>query len=239
MKKVTIKQLKAGMCAIVIAGVMMPLSAISKQAQESRQDVTKEALAADFVKVAATRSDAKLGSMSASLQTLPVALRDVALISDIPTLDANLLRVSADKNAQVQCMAQAIYYEARSETFAGQKAVGEVVLNRAASKHFPSTVCGVVFQGSQRATGCQFSFTCDGSMDKSPYGKAWDRSQMLAEYLIIGAHKPMTAKATHYHTTNVNPKWASSVHPTRQIGSHKFYRFKTRREAALARAVAP
>ena len=238
MNYVTKKRLKAGLCIAVIAGVMVPLPMISKQAAATRLDETKEALAADFVS-GEMAAEPKLMSLSAQVQSLPAAVRDAAITSDIPALDANLVRAATDSAAQTQCMAQAIYYEARSETFAGQKAVGEVVLNRVGSKHFPNTVCGVVFEGSERSTGCQFSFTCDGSMDIAPKGKAWARSQVLAEHMMIGAHKPMTARATHYHTTEVNPKWAAHVQPTRQIGSHKFYRFKTRREQALTRAVAP
>ena len=238
MKKTTIKKLKAGMCIAVIAGVIAPLPLISAQASAKRAYATKSALAVDFVKTENLAAP-KLQSLSADIHSLPVAIRDAALISDIPTLDVNLMSAAENANAQTKCMAQAIYYEARSETLSGQKAVGEVVLNRVASKHYPYSVCGVVFQGFSRATGCQFSFTCDGSMGIAPKGKAWERSQLLAEHMMIGAHKPMTAKATHYHTTNVNPKWAGSVQPTRQIGSHKFYRFKTRREQAMARAVAP
>ncbi len=238
MEYVTKKRLKAGLCIAVIAGVMAPLPMISQQAAKTRLDVTKQSVAADFL-AGSLPAQPKLLSLSAQIQALPAAVRDAAIISDIPVLDAGLIRAAGDATAQKQCMAEAIYYEARSETFAGQKAVGEVVLNRIGSKHFPNTVCGVVYQGAERKTGCQFSFTCDGSMDTAPAGKAWLRSQVMAEYMLTGVHKPMTARATHYHTTDVNPKWAGSVQPTHQIGSHKFYRFKTRREQALTRVAAP
>lgn len=238
MKYLTITKLKAGLCTAVIAGAMAPLPLIAQQTAAVRTEVTQVAAAVDFV-AGVDQSQPLLRSLSADIQHLTVSVRDAALMEDIPALDADLLSRAASETAQAKCMAQAIYYEARSETLAGQKAVGEVVLNRVRSKHYPNTICGVVFQGSERSTGCQFSFTCDGSMDIAPKGKSWTRSQTLTDHMMTGLHKPMTARATHYHTTDVNPKWASSVQPTRQIGSHKFYRFKTRREQAIARAVAP
>jgi len=129
---------------------------------------------------------------------------------------------------EVQCLAEAVYYEARSETLSGQRAVAEVVLNRVKSKHFPNNICGVVYEGSARKTGCQFSFTCDGSMDIKPRGKAWDRSFDVAEYVMSGGHTPMTSYATHYHTTQVSPKWSGTMRMSRRVGSHVFYRFAPR-----------
>lgn len=130
--------------------------------------------------------------------------------------------------AEHQCMSEAIYYEARSETRSGQKAVGEVILNRMASKHYPNTICGVVYQGSERSTGCQFSFTCDGSMDKAPYGKNWNRSQTVAMTVMTGGFNAFTNRATHYHTTDVKPVWSENMRMTKRVGSHVFYRFAPR-----------
>ncbi len=138
------------------------------------------------------------------------------------------ISASASLLDETQCMAEAIYYEARSETRSGQKAVGEVILNRIRNKHFPNTVCGVVYEGSERATGCQFTFTCDGSMDIEPKGKAWKRSQDMAAHLLSGGHTPMTHLATHYHTTEVSPKWSGTMRMTRRVGNHVFYRFAPR-----------
>lgn len=175
-----------------------------------------------------------------SLDTpLTAAQRDLDVMGAIPVLNTDLLAQSDYQAEQRQCMAEAIYYEARSEPLAGQKAVGEVVMNRVASKHFPASVCGVVYQGAERSTGCQFSFTCDGSLDAAPKGKAWERSHSLAAHMLTGLHKPMTRRATHYHTTQIDPHWASALKPTRIIGSHAFYRFKNRRELAEATNVAP
>lgn len=127
------------------------------------------------------------------------------------------------------CLAEAVYYEARSESTAGQKAVAEVVLNRVRNRNFPDTICGVVYQGAERATGCQFSFTCDGSTTKLPRGKHWQQSQRIAEHMLIGASASLTRQATHYHTTAVNPEWSGTLRQTRQYGRHVFYRFMNRK----------
>ncbi len=133
-----------------------------------------------------------------------------------------------DLAAQSYCLAEAIYYEARSETKSGQRAVAEVILNRVKNKHFPDTICDVVYEGSERSTGCQFTYTCDGSMEIAPNGKAWDRSIETANFVMSGGHTPLTNYATHYHTLQVNPKWSQTMRMTRQVGSHVFYRFAPR-----------
>ena len=124
------------------------------------------------------------------------------------------------------CLATAIYYEARSESEAGQRAVAQVVLNRVRHPAFPSSVCGVVYQGAQRRTGCQFSFTCDGSMARRPRGGAWDRAQRIAAAALGGEVYAPVGNATHYHTTAILPYWAPSLSRAAVIGAHVFYRWK-------------
>lgn len=133
---------------------------------------------------------------------------------------------------QQDCLAQAIYYEARGESQRGQIAVAEVIMNRARSGHYPSSVCGVVYQGSHRSTGCQFTFTCDGSLNQRPRGRAWDRAQRVATAVMSGYTRPITQGATHYHTHAVNPVWNSGLVETTNIESHVFYRFPNRSERA-------
>ncbi|HRP11598.1 MAG TPA: cell wall hydrolase [Terricaulis sp.] len=130
------------------------------------------------------------------------------------------------------CLSQAIYYEARGETQRGQVAVAEVVMNRTRSSAYPNTICEVVYQGHTRATGCQFTFTCDGSLRQRPRGRAWDRAQRTATAMMLGYHRPITQNATHYHTHEVNPVWNSGLVETTNIGSHVFYRFPNRAERA-------
>ncbi|MCW5724856.1 MAG: cell wall hydrolase [Maricaulaceae bacterium] len=156
-------------------------------------------------------------------------------LDDLRTFDASHFRSAAAAAAEQRCLAEAVYYEARGEGFTGQLAVAEVVLNRVRHGAYPSTICGVVYQGSERVTGCQFTFTCDGSMDRTPRGVAWRRAQLVAEHAMMGFARPVTHRATHYHTVAVNPHWSGSLVHTRTIGAHIFYRFPTPSErAALA-----
>lgn len=133
---------------------------------------------------------------------------------------------------QHECLSQAIYYEARGESQQGQVAVAEVVMNRVHSPYYPKTVCSVVYQGSDRGTGCQFTFTCDGSLASRPRGRAWTQAQRLATAVMLGYTRPITQRATHYHTFAVNPMWSASLIETTTIGSHIFYRLPNRVERA-------
>ncbi|WP_299193166.1 cell wall hydrolase [uncultured Erythrobacter sp.] len=122
------------------------------------------------------------------------------------------------------CLAQAIWYEAASESEAGQRAVAQVVLNRVSHSSWPGSVCGVVYQGSNRSTGCQFSFTCDGSLARRAGGATWARAQRIASEALAGSVYQPIGHATHYHTLWVNPYWASSLDHVGTIGAHRFYR---------------
>ena len=122
------------------------------------------------------------------------------------------------------CLAQAIWYEAASESEAGQRAVAQVVLNRVSHPNWPGSVCGVVYQGSNRSTGCQFSFTCDGSLRRRAQGASWARAKRIAGDALSGSVYKPVGHATHYHTLWVNPYWASSLDHVGTIGAHRFYR---------------
>ncbi len=181
------------------------------------------------------------GSAFYYLENAPeYALALPALDPNDATVDSNLLGqridvgpsarpfVSAgtgiDKARALRCLTQAVYYEAASESDAGQRAVAQVVLNRAAHTAWPASICGVVFEGSQRRTGCQFSFTCDGSMARKPARKAWDRAQNVAARALAGDVYAPVGLATHYHTNWVNPYWAKTLDHVGTIGAHRFYR---------------
>ena len=131
-----------------------------------------------------------------------------------------------DKARALQCLSMAVYYEAASESLSGQQAVAQVVLNRVAHPAYPASICGVVFQGSERKTGCQFSFTCDGSLARTPSRRGWAVAQSVALGALAGeVYKPV-GLATHYHTNYVNPYWAASLDYIGAIGAHRFYRWK-------------
>ncbi|MHA6723776.1 cell wall hydrolase [Sphingomonas sp. RS2018] len=125
--------------------------------------------------------------------------------------------------AALDCMTKAVYYEAASESDRGERAVAQVVLNRMRSPIFPHTVCGVVFQGSERVTGCQFSFTCDGSLRRRPSEAGWLRARRIAAAALAGWVEPSVGLATHYHANYVVPYWADSLDKAATIGAHIFY----------------
>ncbi|MBB4615194.1 cell wall hydrolase [Novosphingobium taihuense] len=129
---------------------------------------------------------------------------------------------SEDRWRALQCLTSAIYYEAASEPDAGQRAVAQVVLNRVAHPAWPNTVCGVVYQGSERPS-CQFSFACDGSLARRPMKAFWDRARRVAADALAGYVYAPVGLATHYHTTAVHPYWAPSLNFIGTIGAHRFY----------------
>lgn len=144
------------------------------------------------------------------------------------------MRTEDDTRRATDCLTQAVYYEARSEPVDGQRAVAQVVLNRVRDRAFPHSVCGVVFQGSQRRTGCQFSFTCDGSMNRGIESGAWDRARIVAQAALAGSVYAPVGAATYYHANYVLPWWASSLTRIGAVGSHIFYRWRGALERALA-----
>ena len=124
----------------------------------------------------------------------------------------------------MDCLASAMWYEAGDED-GGQRAVGQVVLNRVRHPAFPATVCGVVFQGAERATGCQFTFTCDGAMKRVPSPAAFDRARTRARDMLQGAVWQQVGLATHYHTDWVHPVWSARLDKIAQADTHLFFRW--------------
>ena len=168
-------------------------------------------------------------------------LRDAADIRSLSPVRVEHRRWAASRAAEHQCLAEAVYYEARSESRSGQLAVADVVKNRVTSKHYPTTICGVVYEGAHRPFACQFSFACDGSTDISPKDPAWQRSQDIAQISLTGFVPDLTKNSTHYHTVEVNPDWAETLEFKAQIGFHKFYRpsWRERKTSAVGLTVAP
>ncbi len=126
------------------------------------------------------------------------------------------------------CLTAAVYYEAASETDDGMRGVAQVVLNRTRHPSFPGSICGVVFQGSQRAIVCQFTFSCDGSMARAPNRSQWSRASRIAAEALSGRVFAPVGLATHYHTQAVWPSWGRSLAMTNVIGAHIFHRWRGR-----------
>ena len=130
-----------------------------------------------------------------------------------------------DSYRAINCLTSAIYYEAANEPEEGQRAVAQVILNRVRSPLWPHSVCGVVYQGSERADSlCQFTFSCDGSMGRANHAQSWARARRIAEQALAGRVYAPVGLATFYHTLAVRPGWAASKRAVAVIGAHIFYR---------------
>ncbi len=125
----------------------------------------------------------------------------------------------------LDCLTQAVYYEAGNQSEDGQRAVAQVVLNRVRHPAWPNSVCGVVYQGPMRAGGgCQFTFTCDGALSRTPNAAMWSRARRYAEEALSGRVFAPVGLSTFYHANYVMPRWAPRLTKTAVIGAHIFYR---------------
>jgi len=125
---------------------------------------------------------------------------------------------------QLRCLATAIYFEARGESTKGQQAVAQVVLTRVRSTLYPDTICGVVYQGQLRKSGCQFSFTCDGIADVPKDKKLWHKAKDIARKAMAGkTWLKDIGRATHFHANYVWPPWRKELKRVKQVGLHIFY----------------
>ncbi|WJR80153.1 cell wall hydrolase [Bradyrhizobium sp. NP1] len=132
------------------------------------------------------------------------------------------LRAKSEK-----CLAEAVYFEARGEAVRGQIAVAQVVMNRAFSGFYPTTVCGVVYQNKHRHFACQFTFACDNNADVIREPEMWERARKIAKAMLDGQiWLPEVGKSTHYHAYYVHPSWVSEMKKMYKFGVHTFYRPK-------------
>jgi len=161
------------------------------------------------------------GSGTDELAMVPIPSAKPAIVTQAP-----IELAAADLAAERRCLADAIFHEARGEGVDGQKAVAEVVMQRIRDRNYPNTICGVVYQGSHLKTGCQFSFTCDGSLKHSKNPFSWKRARLTAAKILAGTIPldGITDRATHFHTVWVQPVWADTLLKTATIGNHIFYR---------------
>jgi hypothetical protein len=167
-----------------------------------------------------------------------LALQDPGALENIPQPPAELPGIgpvarpfvmragTVDYERALKCLTDAIYYEAANEPDSGQRAVAQVILNRMRHPTYPNSVCGVIYQGSERQTGCQFSYSCDGSMARTPARPSWLRGQRVAMQALAGYVHAAVGMATHYHATYVYPYWAPSLNYIGTIGAHRFYSWK-------------
>ena len=216
-------------CVPLLMGVGSGLSDIRNIDAESisgGSDRTGSPLDAEKV---AARARALVEGENSSLEaTGEIAVQTNALRS----IDGKLENVAPlkyfgspiDLAKATECLAAAAYYEAGDDR-AGQQAVIQVVLNRTRHPAYPNTVCGVVLQGSERRTGCQFTFTCDGSLARRPSVAVWSRARATAAAALSGYVDKSVGSSTHYHADYVLPYWSHNLQKVAVVGPHIFYRF--------------
>lgn len=175
------------------------------------------------------------GRIEAPART-PAPLIGVMSQSGLTTISAPVFdhQLQLDSRAsELNCLTQAVYFEARGETQTGQAAVAEVILNRVKHPAFPKTVCGVVYQGAAAGRGCQFSFACDGAVERVSEDGAWNRAHRIAAQVLAGVVLADIGGATHFHTTGVSPAWGDRMRLVTRVGTHIFYRFGAPRPSQL------
>lgn len=150
--------------------------------------------------------------------------------ANAPVTDFTVTRDTSGKEVsdkELWCLATAIYFEARGESYRGQVAVAQVVLNRVKHRLYPDTICGVVFQNQNRRNACQFSFACDGRPERVTDTASWEQAQEIARGTVQGnLYLSEVGYATHYHASYVYPAWAPRMKRLTKIGLHVFYQFK-------------
>jgi spore germination cell wall hydrolase CwlJ-like protein len=198
-------------------------SATVRVSLEAKREVAKLTEGAQAVIVVQGEA-AKERNALIPLSTVPLQQARSFLISKTPgSLGAG--SGAGPMGNALTCLTQAVYYEAANEPMMGRRAVAQVVLNRMRHPAYPKSVCGVVYQGWERATGCQFSFTCDGALLRHPASRPWAEAQDVARAALSGYVEPSVGTATFYHADYVLPKWAFTLNKIQQIGAHIFYRF--------------
>jgi spore germination cell wall hydrolase CwlJ-like protein len=217
----------------LIASTLAGLVAVNLFAGASLIDANRASakVTTDFP---AATPDAPAAPEPAPLKFQAVAPQDaVAINAAVPIVGGpnpaapafSLSGAEGDKLRALDCLTAAVYYEAATEANEGQRAVAQVVLNRVRHPAYPSSVCGVVYQGSERSTGCQFTFTCDGSLRRLPMASYWERARKVAKEALAGSVYAPVGMATHYHTNWVVPYWSSSLTKLANVGTHIFYRW--------------
>jgi hypothetical protein len=175
-------------------------------------------------------STPSLSDFSSSPMSAPIPLAMVPIPRAAPGVPppspAQRLKLEGKDYARAEkCLANAIYFEARSEPVRGQMAVAQVVVNRAFSGFYPNDICGVVYQNAHRHLSCQFTFACDGKSKAITERGHWARAVRIAKQTLDGQiYVPEVAKSTHYHAIYVHPNWVGEMKKLVRYGLHNFYR---------------
>lgn len=205
----------------------MPASANQAMSADKASAGATPNVASSIFSAISSPGEGATGTADLPPEPLAASVRADATDGISPAAPFLLVGASAlDRARALECLTAAIYYEAASEPDDGQRAVAQVVLNRVRHPAFPATVCGVVYQGSERKTGCQFSYACDGAMARIPSRNHWARAARNAAAALRGHVFEPVGLATHYHTYAVTPSWNRTLVMTDAIGAHFFHRWK-------------
>ena len=212
-----------GLCSLALAGVMTlrylapaaaPWAAIAATGSVGTSDVPPMPGIGQAIDRAAMPGSGLAAPAAASSSETGVAARR-------PPYANRFSNVTAPER---HCLARAVYFEARGEPIAGQIAIAQVVLNRVAAGRWPPTICGVVYQGVERGSKCQFSFACTDTPKRELAGEAWERAEWIAdEVLSGGAWLGELLQADHFHRVDLRPVWRLGLQYVRVIGRHVFY----------------
>ena len=218
--------------AILDPGAAPAIQAPAAQPKPSLKPAKK---VAELVKQRMHIEPASVNLQEDDTQAKPSAVANLAVAPKPDNISSTFKLKQADKQksvlrrrvqmAEENCLARAVYFEARSESEIGQMAVAKVILNRVKAPNYPKSICGVVYQGSNRRNSCQFSFACDGLADDVKQPGAWAQAKSVAQRAIAGDTQlsgSMNA-ATSYHADYVTPRWARALRKVVKIGHHIFY----------------
>jgi len=211
----------------VVADSVKPVSPTAVSAKIAIAAVDPSAVASPAPDTAAVNA---IDSAAAPAAPLPATLskqlayaREDAPITQFPNYPVSDKYSARDMN----CLAQAVYFEARGEAYRGQVAVAQVVMNRLAHPLYPKTICNVVFQDADHRNACQFSFACDGIPETINEPGPWKQAEEIAQKVASGElYLPEVGDATHYHAVYVYPDWAPRLKRVTKIGMHIFYKFR-------------
>lgn len=196
--------------ALLLAAAIMATPTLAEQSKEAAQELLN------------TEKTVLASAGQNHMTSLVTPVSRTSTIYNASWLNA---QIPASGGAQWECLAEALYFEARGETIQGQFAVAEVIMNRVKSGRFPDDICSVINQGTGKKYQCQFTYTCDGIPERIREPQAWDRVGKVARAILDGrAPMNLTNGATHYHTTAVRPRWSRTYTQTASYGVHVFYR---------------
>ena len=173
------------------------------------------------------RPEALIETAGSNAEELNAEIPVVTSSAGMPQPFKSIANGTPNHQTALHCLTEAIYYEAANESVAGKRAVAQTILNRVAHFAYPSSVCGVVYQGWNEPV-CQFSYTCDGSLARRPLPRLWEESRKVAQAALDGHVEHRVGTATHYHADYVLPYWAFRLDKVYVEGRHIFYRFKGR-----------